>query len=484
MINNGKKFPFFLLVLILPPYFSYAGWVKTFGGPNADYGDWVEQTSDKGFIVSGLLEVSPHPDRIHKVYLVKTDSLGDTLWTRTYLGEIQPSISTNGWCVQPTLDKGYIIAGNDGLFGGCLVKTDSAGNLTWTRTYDSTVRAYGVRETEGGYVFTGDMGVVCNDTLAYALFLMKVDHDGDSLWRKVYGGMTGNAWDVGFSLQRTRDGGFIVTGAGPEGGLWILRTNSLGDTLWSSLYKLGDDTMAFRGNCIEPTSDNGWIITGGYDYDVNTQGALLLMKIDSLGDTLWTRVYDYSNAVDVGRSVKQTPDGGYIVTGDKDHSMVTDRGYLWLLRTDSLGDTLWTRSYGGIANGKKDRGSCVQLCPDGGYIITGFSDSYSTDGSRDVMLMKTDSLGRVEGIEEEAQTSPVTWAPVNAIGHEIALRYSGFPQGFKAHIYDALGCKVGVVTSNASSDTVLWGREENPGVYFVRVLTENGPQTLKVVLVR
>jgi hypothetical protein len=333
---------------------------------------------------------------------------------------------------------------------------------------------------EEGYVMIGDKAVQRDEEWSNDLLLIKVDLMGDTLWSRSYG--YGGSNETGFSLQKTPDSGFILTGDGPEHGLWILKTDSQGDTLWSRLYQFGRVSLTDRGYAIEPTSDGGWIITGSVDYDVIQQGALCLLKINSAGDTLWTRIYNYGTKVDFGKSVKQTPDGGYIVLGTKNYS-ITGTGEIWLLKTDSLGDTLWTHTYGG---NPQDRGDCIQLTSDGGYIITGYTSTYSSDGSKQVLLMKTDSLGLVEGIEEIPATQPV-WQIIQSVGQQIVLRLESTSTESSTPrivIYDALGRKVDEVSSAKSTDTIVWGVNQSPGVYFVVPYSESNLKAQKVVLIR
>ncbi|MCX7994452.1 MAG: choice-of-anchor D domain-containing protein [candidate division WOR-3 bacterium] len=106
-----------------------------------------------------------------------------------------------------------------------------------------------------------------------------------------------------------------------------------------------------------------------------------------MGNAQWIKSYGSNNE---GRSVQQLSDGGYIVVGSITNPLYGTQD-VWLLRLNSIGDTLWTKKFGGIAD---DMGYDVKVTRDGGYIITGFTNSYGS-GYSDVYLIKTDSSGSV-----------------------------------------------------------------------------------------
>jgi len=366
---------------------------RTYGGASWDEGHSVQQTSDGGYIVCGSTESygSGNAD----VWLVKTDARGDTLWTRTYGGVNWEE----GYSVEQTTDGGYIIAGYTNSPGAgsddvYLVKADSSGDTVWTRTYGGTGNddGWSVQQTsDGGYVIAGctwSFGAGASD-----VYLIRTDAHGDTLWTTTFGG----AWDEGgYSLRQTADGGYIITGYAHSFGagywdVYLVRTDTNGGTLWTRTYGGTDNDV---GTSAQPTTDGGYIIAGHAQSFGAGYWDIYLIKTDASGDTLWTRTFGGASG-DCANSVQQTADGGYIIAGHT-QSFGAGNWDVWLIKTDAYGDTLWTRTLGDTSD---DGGRSVRQTADGGYIATGWTGSFVAD-DYDVYLIKLDSLGNV-GVAEE-----------------------------------------------------------------------------------
>ena len=236
----------------------------------------VQQTSDGGYIVAGYNAPAQSSITRNDIYVIKTNSSGDTIWSKTYGG----TDNDEGNSVRQTTDGGYIIAGYTRSFG--------AGS--------------------------------------YDVYVIKTNASGDTLWTRTYGG-TGD--DYGYSVQQTSDGGYIVAGQTSSFGaggydVWVIKTNASGDTLWTRTYGgTGDD----YGHSVQQTSDGGYII-GGYTTSFGAGSAdVYLIKTDASGDTLWTRTCG-GTWDDFGYSVRQTSDKGYIVAGASNQDV-------YLIRTNA-----------------------------------------------------------------------------------------------------------------------------------------------------
>jgi|GEM_PF-4235110 len=366
-------------------------WDKTFGGSDDDHGECVQQTFDGGYIIVGHKDTGGRTGV--DIYLIKTDSSGDTVWTRTYA---RWGIDY-GECVRQTPDSGYIIAGS--IQSGSqayLIKTNSLGYQEWAEDYGGAYGESGesVQLTfDGGYILTGRTYSYGTGTPSFNnVYLVKTDDEGDVEWDTAYGG----PWmDVGRSVDQTSDGGYIVTGLTSSClfkcyNVYLIRTDGNGSKVWEKRYVLQDSTgYQDWGEWVEETDDSGFIIAGINDSFQSSLGSSWLIKTDEDGDTLWTRMF----AGEGFSSVHQTSDKGYVMTGSVGSGIGPGGFDVYLVKTDSTGATEWTRAWGGNST---ETGRAVRQTSGGDYIVAGFTAS-SGAGGDDVYLSFREDPGYVCG---------------------------------------------------------------------------------------
>lgn len=350
-------------------------WQRTFFGtfPGSQESDIasngisVELTSDGGFIVAGSTWAAGEDTGIG-VYLVKTDSLGNRKWERVY----QAWLNVQKFCVRQTVDGGYILAGTaDGLFPNqhgaqpYLIKTDSAGVIQWHRLFlvDSLELGFGVSQTtDGGYIVSGINP--CHDT---GLCVFKTDSIGLLQWQKSYNmgyGMT----TYFVPIAPTNDGGYIIG----TRSLW--KINSLGNTQWVRSYNQYSQTQS-----VLQTSDGNYIAAGTKIYGEYLEAypesmGIFLFKANQNGNLIWWRNLLQNYPFAQGNDVQQTNDGGYVVAGRihwysrySSDPFYHDTTYGVVIRTDSAGVVSWVKMlplYSGAW--------CIRQTDDGGFIVTGF----------------------------------------------------------------------------------------------------------------
>lgn len=180
------------------------------------------------------------------------------------------------------------------------------------------------------------------------IIVVRVDQNGNVIWQNTYGS-TGT--DIGFSIQQTSDGGFVVCGVKninqpDEGIVWVFKIDDSGSILWDREYDVVNGTEI--GRSIFLTNDQGFVITGyAWAEDpwwVNWQ--VFVLKINSEGDEIWCEFYPdlvYQSDGIHGEDVMQTSDGGYIITGRK----ILWPGFCtFLMKTDENGLLEWDLQLG------------------------------------------------------------------------------------------------------------------------------------------
>ncbi len=308
----------------------------------------------------------------------------DILWTKTFGG----SVNDFGQCIQITSDSGFIIVGYTFSFGlnqsdVWLLKINPSGDTLWTKTFDfgSYDAGFFVQKTNDlGYIITG---MTHSAGTGEDILIVKTDQSGNMVWSKKYGEVSD---DCAWCVDKTSDNGYIIAGYSSSSGnrdLWLLKTNGSGDTLWSKKF---GGSGSEEGRSVIQCSDKGFIIVGF----TNSYGAgnfdLYIIKTDSLGNLKWSKTYG-GTGDDMGYSVKKVSGGGYVIVGNT-YSYGFGESDIWILRINDTGDTLWTRTFGDMG---WDWGYSVFENPDKGFIIAGSTSL--TGGTEDVLFIKTDEYG-------------------------------------------------------------------------------------------
>ncbi len=348
-------------------------WNKTFGVITTDNGYFVQQTTDGGYIVVGSTYSGGIPD----VYLIKTDANGIKQWDTT------PFSGGIGYCVQQTTDGGYIITGSTfGISDALLVKTDANGVEQWNTTFGAAKydAGYSVQQTtDGGYIIAGAYTYVPPPG-DYDAWLIKTDANGVQQWDQKFGGTFS---DYAYSVQQTSDGGYIVAGSSnptnTNDEFYLIKTDASGNSVWTKTYGGTNNDV---GQSVQQTSDGGYIVAGWTESFGAGLADVYLIKTDASGNTAWTKTYGGAN-YDDSRSVWQTSDGGYVIAGS---TLSFGAGFsdVYLIKTDTTGNEQWNETFGGVLS---DYGYWAQETTDGGYIIVGDTSSYGA-GSSDVWLIK------------------------------------------------------------------------------------------------
>ena len=419
---------FALLVfsLVSPLTMASSGWTRTYAGIDMDVltPRSVVQSTDGGYAIAlhgYLRRNSPSGGLVpfsYELQILKIDSSGGVQWKRSYPtiedpNHMSPTIYTDSehYVIVETVDHGYVVAG--GSFW--LFKVDSQGVVLWSKTYQLNDESYGgswlysmIQTKDGGFALAGS--VETSDG-GMDFWLVKTNSAGLAQWNHTYnsgtytdsGGYVNPREDIAKSVIQTSDGGYALVGSASlfrastssvVYSSWMVKTDAQGKQLWNKGYDLINDQG--YPYVIVQTSDSGYAIAGTQNDD------FCLFKISSSNQLQWSKIYG-DPQTDIPCSLVQLEDNGYAIAGTWTPTNTTHtRSTMGLLRTDSSGQTLWTRPYSAKENAttySEDQANAMIRTSDGSYAIVG---STRFDYARqDVFFVKTETL------EQPPQTTPL-----------------------------------------------------------------------------
>ena len=339
-------------------------WEKNYGGSGSDTASSIQQTSDGGYIIAGYTNSSASGDvtgtnkGITDAWVVKLTGSGAISWQNNYGGNDYDIFRS----IQQTSDGGYIMAGytlssasgdvtgtSKGNRDAWVVKLNPSGTISWQKNYGGSGidSAESIQLTsDGGYIVEGRTassasGDVTSTTKGGTdYWAIKLTALGAISWQNNYGG---SADDYAYSILQTSDGGYIMTG----------------NTLSSAS---GDVTGTTIG------SNDVWVV-----------------KLTDAGAISWQKNYGGSG-IDSAESIQQTSDGGYIMAGSTYSSASgnvtgTTKGGedVWVVKLTASGAISWQNNYGGIG---RDYAKSIRQTADGNYIVTGTS-AHASAGNGD-----------------------------------------------------------------------------------------------------
>jgi hypothetical protein len=456
-------------------------WTRTFGGEYGDAAHDVQQTPDGGYIVAA------HTYSFDQgTYLIRLDAAGDTLWTRVHeeYGNIR-FFKTSA--IEMTADGGFVVAG-EGRVGSAsypsIFKTDNLGNILCADTVEINEDEWLAKDicqtSDGGYALVG------NESIGFssAIVLIKTDSLGDTLWTRFYGGTQMNE---ACGVFQTEDGGYVVAGTvyptDETTRFYLVKTDSIGDPVWERTYGPEDGVWA---NAVAQVSDGGYAMAGSIFYGDDTSD-IYVVRIAASGDTLWTRTCRLRH-MSSAHGIEATDDGGFIVCGTT-ILISPDDTDVFLLKINSSGDTLWSRTYGVPDRENYSTAEAVRQTADGGYVIAGYAYCSWHTGN-DIYIVKT-------GPEVSAAPNP------HLMPGTIAL-YQNYPNPFNAStriafdlaktgpaklmVYDLLGREVAVLADGMRTPghySVFFDGSDLPsGIYIYRIETGGLHEAKKMVLLK
>ena len=373
------------------------------GGVYDDFGHAVVQTADGGYAVVGSqFSIDTQQD----LMLVKFNSLlvfesdtsfgGDNSTYNNFANDLRQT-SDGGYILVGSTFNGT----DDDVW---VVKYNPTLSLSWQDTIKGPFNDVGnsIQQTlDGSYVVCG----TSHDGNDEDIMLWKIAADGSS-HPILYSETTDNGIrDFGNYAQQTYDGGYIIVGKSQTTAnaddirlIKLNPTNNADGTVtltegFDSTYAIADGMYNDEGIFVQQTSDNGYAIVGNYWTSGYGQNNVFVLKTDYQGANANTSTFG-GGFNDFGNCVRQTEDGGFIIVGSK-LSQATTNEDVWILKLTHDLSTEWDYIYG---QGADDIGTSINQTTDGGYIITG--NTYSYGNQSEIILLKIDGSGVVQDYSE------------------------------------------------------------------------------------
>jgi hypothetical protein len=410
------------ILLIAPTTIASTGWIRTYQGEAMDIltPDSVVQTSDGGYatVTSGYIRridnvgYTGHFNQSYELQIMKTTSNGDVQWRQNFTQIDDPNNETPSLyeytkphIIVQTADKGYVIA-SSGTDMFWMFKVDHQGKVLWTKAYTqneenpSASSLYSMIQTnDGGFALAGSTFTSEGGT---DFWLVKTDSKGKAQWNQTYNSGTfkdsmGTQYpreDEAKTVIQTRDGGYALAGSASlyrastssvVYASWMVKTDAQGNHLWNKGYDAPNESREYS---IIQTTDNGYAIAGTLNEN------FYLMKIASTGQLQWNKTYG-DKLTDTPCALVQLNDDGYAIAGTWTKTDTTTTvSTMGLLRLDSIGETIWTKTYNAKENPPNvshDLAKTMIRATDGSYVIVG-SSLYDSETHQDIFFVKTETL--------------------------------------------------------------------------------------------
>ena len=357
-----------------------------FPGYNA-YGRHCRETGDGGILMTGYAISIDTANPGEKGFLLKTSGAGELLWKVLY----DDSIMDWGTSIIKADNSGYSIAGISALPGGAgysscdgvIIETDLQGAVKRRTVFDNGLwdaADFGISTSDGGIAIAGLTQT--GNPISVNGWIFKTDQTGLIQWSHVIGDTN---WDVCFDICQTNDNGYIATGytestdSLSQLDVWLIRLDSTGEIKWKRTYEGFSPSSTEAGNVVAQTADNGFVAAG---FAGENNRDVFIIRTDSMGGVTWKKKFG-GELEDEATSLITMPDGGFLVAGTIT-STVDTMSDIWILRLDSKGDTIWTRTYGRAWNDYVER---MTPTSNGCCLIAG-STRLAADGERDAWLLK------------------------------------------------------------------------------------------------
>jgi hypothetical protein len=442
-----------------------------YGGNGYDEGNDVKQTLDGGYIITG--STSSIGQGNTDMYLLKLDSMGQVKFQKTF-GGVSNEI---GKSIVQLADSSYVMAGYTSSIGVggydvFLVKADKTGNLIWQKTYGGSDWDF----ANSMDTITGGGFIIAGTTYSYGKgnadgFVIKTDANGDTTWTKTFGGLKDDEFK---SVIQTSDGNYALTGYTKSfndslGDVWALKLDVNGDTLWRKFY--GGVKEDFGNQIIEHPNGDFFIAGGTESFGVGKIDGYAL-KTNNMGVQLSHQEHGYSGYDEEFTSIIISKRNSTVI-GFMEKEFFSGFNLQFKLFE-------WTSNFGyinGTDYGSIDNDETFKLIAtkDKGYACIGYTKGYGAINS-DVYFLKSDSnlVGStsIVSINELTIDENVFQKFPNPSSNEINFIANSGIQNTSIKLYDILGNEISIEEKLffiSNKHFILKVEHLVSGIYFISI---------------
>nr|MBP6313933.1 PKD domain-containing protein [Chitinophagaceae bacterium] len=350
----------------------------------------AKATPDGGYVMSGLASDGPSGSLFHP-FIAKVNCKGELQWQH-YFGNSQSIGNVNGKVIV-THDSGYVMINNLGVYNnynGFAVRIDKNGSIVWQKLLNlsnGNDNINDIQETaDGSFIISGSVKSTPD------VGLIKLSANGDLIWCKTFGN---NAqYDDGTALIETNDGGYLVTGRYISMGTFnafLMKTDSSGAMQWLKCY--GDTNQHMWGFDVKELDNGDFVLVGSTTLlkpNFQSFGDNFIMRLNSVGDTIWTKIFYGSPDLFENASTVLVDDSGNFVVGVATASYPTPGNVPnkhAIMKFSPTGTLISARTY----NDGNSHYTRISKATDGGYLLNGFSNKYTGPVGFQTLLMKLDN---------------------------------------------------------------------------------------------
>jgi hypothetical protein len=457
-----------LLILLFPitGFSQNIYFEKTFGTALQDISRSVKQLNSGSIFILGNSTSGNLGNG--DISLTKLDKYGNWEWTEYY----GTSNIENGFYLNKTSDGNFVFTAESETSSNDLdiliYKVDTSGNVLWNRTYASPVNEspkYIEQTNDGGVILAGYQ----NDTFGYNNSLvLKLDSNGIYQWHKSIGGNQNDYADMIHQLDNNK---YVLTGDTKSFGaggydVVLYELDSIGNINWAYPY---GDTLQNGCQGVLLTSANNYLSYGETEIYPSSPYDFFAEKIDRNGSSIWRHTYG-GVGTDAAFSAIETSDGGFVFTGYSNSYNGGAPIDLIIFKIDSSGSFLWEKTYGGagIDIGYEIIHSTISQ----GYVITG----KTFNNTEEYYVLQLDENALITGIKDQPlrkeNSFEISPNPADRFT-ELNYKTSEMSKEYKIVIYNIMGQSINeIILPEKKASIKIDLAEIHSGIYFIRLIAD------------